>query len=136
MLKLYSHEADSAAFVALADGEAASVSTLVAVEFFCALRAKELAGMLVRGGAAIAFARYERDVGEGLWAPVDASGQVRQEARRVAQVCAAGRVGFSVRALDALHLASALVNRADALVTADKRLAKAAAKLGMDVLPA
>jgi uncharacterized protein len=70
---------------------------------------------------------------------------VREDATRLLESCmlvdvtdsllraAAGLAGASVRTLDAIHLASALRIDADELVAYDRRLAAAAAEMGMRV---
>lgn len=138
MVKLHVREADSAqvAAVLAAQQEIAVVSQLVETELWSTLIAKELNRQVPRGFAQIALGKYRQSLADGLLLGVAVNARVHEAAEEAVQRCARGRAGFALRAMDALHLGTALISHCDTVVSTDLRQRQGAVMLGLRVLPA
>jgi len=137
VVKLFVAEGESERLTALAGSQTvpALVSDLVEIELWSALMAKELAQAVPRGFASGALEDYRTGLVDGVMIAVALSARVREAAAETVRRCARGRTGFALRAMDALHLGTALASRCDAIVTTDTRQRQAAAILGLKILP-
>lgn len=106
-------------------------SMLAEAEFAFAVQHKELRGELRIGGAAELVNLFRKDVGAGHIQLYPLSRKVI--AQSVEFAITQRRPG-SLRTLDGLHMAAAILLRCRAVATADQRMQEAAAALGMDVI--
>lgn len=138
MLKLYVTEEDSSQFTRLmaSSNEAIATSTIVEAEILCAVYRKESAGGLKSGGAAAVLERFQKDCRAGRIVRISYSEEVIIGARQIVRLAFGGHGPVMLRALDAIHLASAVAIRARAIVATDLRLREMASKAGIAVLPA
>ena len=132
LIKRYVAESGSAEFDVFCTHSADElvISPLVSTEFESSLQRRLRMGQIA--------ASQVREVRERLHADI-ASGGWRLQAFEAAVFGRASdlviRLGAPLAALDALHLASALLCQAQSLATADKQLATAARKAGLRVFP-
>lgn len=130
LVKTYVQERGSAAAVEALGRYAMVTSAIAPIELTSALRRRRDSGDLAAGDMEPIRESIRRD--RSAWRLLSVDDSVLDRAEDVA-----GRV--AVRALDAVHLASALVFRderraAAPFITADERQRRAAAALGLDVL--
>lgn len=137
ILKLYVAEEDSPNFLRLlASTEDQIVSSAIAtMEMLCALHRKEHSGDLRPGGAEAIFRRFLADIEMGRIVTIPYGGDVMAEARKLVGLAFDRPRPLPVRSLDAIHVSSALVSKATALVATDKRVREIAALVRLKVLP-
>lgn len=137
LLKLFVEEDDSRVFAALI-GEATEgirTSELSRLELLRALWGKRLDGAIVPGAERVLMRRFENEVEMRRIILVPLRSDVRDEFEAVLKVCYTRPRPIRVRALDALHLASALACKAKEIVCTDRRMREAAGALRMDIHP-
>lgn len=137
LLKLFVEEDDSRVFAALI-GEATEgihTSELSRLELLRALWGKRLDGAIVPGAERVLMRRFENEVKMRRIILVPLRSDVRDEFEAVLRVCYTRPRPIRVRALDALHLASALACKAKEIVCTDRRMREAAGALRMDIHP-
>jgi predicted nucleic acid-binding protein len=137
LLKLYVPEPDSAYFlnlVAQAGGPVAS-SAIAGAEMLCAVYRKEAAGDLTAGGARASFRRFLADCKAGRIVQVPYGDDVTVAAEGIVQMALLSPRLIMIRALDAIHLASAILIRARVVITTDSRMREAAILAKLQVLP-
>lgn len=137
LLKLFVREDDSSVFATLI-GEAAEgihTSELSRLELLRALWGKRLDGAIMPGAERALMRRFESEVEMRHIILVPLRGDVRDEFETVLQVCYSRPRPIRVRALDALHLASALACKAKEIVCTDRRMREAAVALQMNIQP-
>jgi len=132
IIKLYVRESDSAGWqqVALGSVQPRVASALVEAEFAFALRHKEQRKELKLGGAAALIEVWRQDVAAGQSQVVSVSADVVARSVELARERA---VGATLRTLDGLHLATALLMKCRTIATADRRLHEAARCFGLHV---
>ena len=137
LLKLYVSEPESARMVQMATSIEGPIysSAIVTVEVISALARKERSGELSRGGSREVFTKIGRDVAVGRIAIIPFGDDVVREAAKLVRLPSAGSRRVMIRALDLIHLASAVAVRSRSIVTTDARLRELAALAGMEVLP-
>jgi predicted nucleic acid-binding protein len=137
LFKLYVPEGDSSYFLNLAteSGEALATSSITAVEILCGAHRKECAGMIRKGAANAALERFLSDCREGRLMAVPYGEDVIAAAKEVARLAFRGLLPVTVRALDAIHVASAMAVRADVMVATDLRLRAVADLVKLKLLP-
>ena len=135
LLKLYVREPDSPTFLAMLTQSTETIfsASIVDTEILCALVRKELSGDVPAGGASRLFEQFRAHVADGRITTVPYSSEVRSEAEQMVRRMA--RVSDVLRALDTIHLASAVQVRAKNLVSTDKRLRHIADRLGLTLMP-
>ena len=136
VLKLYTTEPDSAAYLRLAEQstEPVASSEILGVELAFALHQKELRGELKPGGAERLRQQFMTDVAAGRWLLAPVGTDVLTRAIHIAQKCFHRRPPLSLRTLDGIHLATALVLKARHVVSTDQRLRQTAVLLGLTLL--
>ena len=135
VLKLYTPEADSATFLTLA-GQATEPlvsSEILAAELYAAFCQKELRGELKNGAADRLHKQFDADCIAGRWLLIPLGRDVLGKAEHVTKAAYRHRHPVSLRTLDAIHLASALLCKASQIVTTDDRMKQAAAIAGLTV---
>jgi predicted nucleic acid-binding protein len=137
LLKLYVMEADSSQFtqLLLKSNQAIATSTIADTEILCAVYRKESAGGLKSGGAAAVLQKFQEDCRAGRIVRISYSEDVIIGARQIVRLAFGGQGPVMLRALDAIHLASAAVIDARAIVATDLRLREMALKIGLAILP-
>ncbi|CAN5880147.1 hypothetical protein BH24DEI2_BH24DEI2_07950 [soil metagenome] len=137
LLKLYAFEPDAAYFLNLVANDARPLLTadIAREEMLCALYRKELSGDVKPGEARVLFNRFLEDERNGRIIVIPNGQDVLAEAERLVKRCYAQTPPLTVRSLDVIHVASALVSKADAVVATDARLRDAAGVMGLNVLP-
>ncbi|MCX6638699.1 MAG: type II toxin-antitoxin system VapC family toxin [Acidobacteria bacterium] len=136
LLKLYVSEPESAKLVELVSAEGPILSSAIApVEMICALARKEGSGEMTRGGAREVFARIGRHLAAGRISIIPFGDDVVREAEKLVRLAASRERPVATRALDLIHLASAVATRSRTIVTTDARLRELAALAGLEVLP-
>jgi predicted nucleic acid-binding protein len=138
LIKLYVPENDSQVFLDLLASSNAAVVTadIASVEVLCTLHRKETVGDLRIGGAEALFERYLADTHSGRIMLIPNGRDITATARRVVAHAYQQSSPLFIRSLDALHIASAIIASADAVVATDKRLRDVATLMGLTVLPA
>ena len=138
LLKLFVEEDDSRIFAALMAESADGIQTseLSRLELLRAFWGKRLDGAIVPGAEKTLMRRFESEVEAGRINLVPLRGGIREEFESVLRICYTRPRPIRVRALDALHLASALAARATEVVCTVRRMREAAAALQMNVYPA
>ena len=137
LVKLYLAEADSAEFDHLMSraGRAIATSTIAAAELLCTAYRKESDGDLRSGGAAVAVGSFEKHCRTGRIVQIPYDEKVLARVDRLVQLALTGPRPLMLRALDAIHIATAVEARATAMVATDRRLREMAGRIGLDILP-
>lgn len=137
LLKLYVPEPDSAYFLDLisTSDEPVVTSAIAAAEVLCALFRKESATDLRPDGARALFRRFRADSQAGRILLVPHGVDLLQEMEKLARLAFEMRSPILIRSLDLIHLASAALSRATALVATVQRVRNLGALLGMELLP-
>ena len=136
LAKLYVSEPDSAQFTAyLAATGPITTSDLARWELFRVLDRQEAKGLLPNGAAEIVFACFLADVAAGKVGllPMDSPLETRfqQLVLRLQHL----NPPLEVRTLDGIHIATADLHGADALVATDANMRKCAAAIGLKLYP-
>lgn len=128
LLKWYVPEAGSDAFGEwIATQEQAEISRLTCLEVRSTLAKKLRIGQLDRQQAEETLARFQSDVGDGLFLLYT----LNDEDWLAAEIMLSTADGIPLRSLDALHLAVAQSRSISTLATGDRVLADAARAIGM-----
>lgn len=137
LLKLYVSEPDSPYFLDLIrrSDEPILSCNIAEVEVLCALYRKEQAGDLKTGAAIALFEEFSTDLSAGRIVSIPYGTDTVQESRRLVKTVYEEKPPLSIRSLDAIHLASALLSKAKSVVTTDGRLREGAGLFGLEVLP-
>ena len=137
LLKLYVPEPDSPQFLDLIaeTGRPIGSSAIAAVELLCAAHRKEQVGDLKKGGAASAFARFQQDCASGRIVSIPFGDEVLSQAQAVIRAAVSRSREPLLRSLDVIHVATALILRAPAVVATDRRLREMAASVNLKTLP-
>lgn len=135
LVTLYKEEATSASAASLMAGQTAGVrlSQLGELEFRNALHLAMFRGELTTNDAAPMQSLFQEDVANGIFiiTPVPAS-TLFAKAMELADRHSAG---LGTRSLDLLHVAAALLLKADTFLSFDERQRKAAKAEGLNVKP-
>ena len=137
VLKLYTPEPDSAAYLALA-GQATEpllTSEIMASELTFALHQKESRGDLKAGSAERVLKQFHADCAAGRWLLIPLGRDVLVRAAQLAKACYQRKPPVALRTLDGVHLATALLTKTAGLVTTDERMRQAARVLGLALVP-
>jgi predicted nucleic acid-binding protein len=136
VLKLYAAESDSARWraVAKASAEEFASSALLDLELAYALEQKEVRGELKAGAASHLLGLFREHCRSGQFILYPVGTDVMKVAAELAVRCYRAKEPVSIRTLDGLHLATAMLLKCHAMATADRRMTAAAALLKMPVL--
>ena len=137
LLKLYVPEPDSACFLNLIakSSEPVATSAIASAEVLCAVYRKEAAGDLKVGGARLSFRRFLADCKAGRIVQIPYGDDVTTAAEDIVQLALLRPKPIMIRALDAIHVASAMVMRATVVVTTDARMREVALLTKLQALP-
>jgi predicted nucleic acid-binding protein len=136
LAKLYVSEPDSAQFAAyLAATGPITTSELARWELFRVLARKEAEGLLPTGAAEAIFASFLQDVAAGKVVLVPISPLVETRFQQLVLRLHRLAPPLVVRSLDGIHLATADLEGADALIATDTHMRKCAAAIGLKLYP-
>jgi predicted nucleic acid-binding protein len=135
VVKLYTAELDSAEWedAAVLAGESLVSSALLRVELAYAFEQKEARGEILRGSTQALLRVFENDIAEGRYQLVPVGSDVLQTACKIAAECYHSQPVVSLRTLDGIHLATAILLKCKRIATADARMQAAAPLLGLDL---
>ena len=132
IVKLLSPEPDSVMFSQYCAGQLLHTSELALTEVFAALLAKERGGVIPRELRERANERLHSLVDKGTIPLVPLNRVALNKSNGVLRQC---HPDIPLRTLDAIHIASADLCQQFPVVTNDKRMRDAAARLGLPVFP-
>lgn len=132
VVKLVTHESDSAHWARLVDGQILFSSELMLTECFSALQRKEREGALTSSHRRRAWRAIEKDLTERRLSLVGVSRDVLLTANVVLAAC---HPQIALRSLDAIHLACAQRCQSWPIVTNDQRMRQAAQRLALPLAP-
>jgi uncharacterized protein with PIN domain len=136
LAKIYVAEPDSAQFVAyLAATGPITTSELTRWELFRVLARKEADGLIPVGAAEVLFDSFLAKVGSGDVGLVPMSAAVESRFQQLVLRLHRLNPPLRVRTLDGIHVATADLQGADALVATDSKMRKCAAAIGLKVYP-
>jgi len=133
ILALYVKESLSPQAVALAtkQEQALTSSAILEYEMIIALHAKEAKGEIPKGSAIRVLTKFQSDLLRGRFMIAPLGRDIVTQASRIAKDCAQAGLPLFLRTLDGIHIATAI--EASVIITSDKRMAAAAAHLGVSV---
>ena len=133
VLKLYTPEPDSTVYLTQAGQSTDPLlsSAVLRIELYYALRQKELRGDITSGAADHSIQQFEADCNKGRWTLVAIAQDVLVKANELARICYTHRPPVHLRTLDGIHLATAILAKAQQVVTTDTRMRTAAGILGI-----
>lgn len=144
LVKLYLEEADSAVFEQhlldttspiIITPSPPVISEIGLYEARATFHRKESEGALPNGGAQTLYARLAQDVTTRKVTVIDFGEALEQKYEQILSRCYKMKPFIPIRALDAIHLASALSASETEIVATDKRLRDAAGALGLSLFP-
>ena len=135
LVSLYTPDANSQAAAAEAKRSTTTlfISPFVELEFTNALQLRVFRKELTKGEASAAHAVIQNDLAAGVYSVQPVSATVFDTAKRVSLKHTAG---IGSRSLDVLHVAAALVMRAEVLLSFDDNQRKLAKAVGLRAAPA
>jgi len=135
ILALYIKESLSPQAVALAtkQEQALTSSAILEHEMIFALHAKEAKGEIPKGSAIRVLTKFQSDLLRGRFMIAPLGRDIVNQASRIAKDCAQAGLPLFLRTLDGIHIATAIELKASVIITSDKRMAAAAAHLGVSV---
>jgi len=136
LAKLYVSEPDSGQFAAyLAATGPITTSELARWELFRVLARKEAEGLIPTGAADAIFGNFRADVAVGKVTLVPMSALVETRFQQLLLRLHHLTPPLVVRTLDGVHIATADLQGADALVVTDRNMRKCAAAIGLKLYP-
>jgi predicted nucleic acid-binding protein len=137
LIKLYVRESDSRYFINLAKTSSNPLlsSDVTRQEMLCALYRKEVAGDLKVKAASKLFEKFMNDEETGRILIIPNGRDVVIETEKLVKQSYGKNLPIMIRALDAIHVASALFAKATTMIATDRRLRDVALLTGLKVLP-
>lgn len=132
IVKLVSHEPDSAAYNALVAGHAVVTSELAVAEVRSALLAKERATRLSRRDRMTGWQIFQEKVAEQEILLLPLGRQVIERAGGIVDQC---HPEVALRTLDAIHVATAELHGGVRMLSSDQRVCEACEFLGLPLVP-
>jgi predicted nucleic acid-binding protein len=108
---------------------------ITVTEMLTSLYRKEFLGEIKKGGAAKLFEHFKAQLASGRIALVPSSKETTLHAESIIRRAYKATKPIMIRALDVIHIASALANRSTVLITTDERLKEVAHLVDLKVLP-
>ncbi len=136
LVKLYCQERDSDVYLNFLNKQEGLIvtSSLAFSELAFAFQQKEIRGELKKGGAKILISHLHDDLKEGILTLLPLGSDVIEESIRIGALCYQQTDPFFLRTLDSLHLATAVVFKQKAIMTADTRMKEGAKRIGLKLL--
>lgn len=132
IVKLVSHEPDSAAYHAIVAGQPIVTSELAVAEVRSALLAKERAGRISRQDRLTGWRLFQEKVFEQEFVLLPLSRHVIERAGGVIDQC---HPHVALRTLDAIHVATAELHGSERMCSSDQRVCDASDFLGLSPVP-
>ena len=132
IVKLVSHEPDSAAYHGMVTGHAVVTSELAVAEVRSALLAKERAGRISRLARLTGWRLFQDKVREQEFVLLPLNRQVIERAGAVIDQC---HPNVPLRTLDAIHVATAELHGGEQMCSSDQRLRAASDLIGLSLVP-
>ncbi len=137
LLKLYVPEPDAEYFLSLVsrDEQPVCSSSIATVEILCAVSRKERSGEIKPGSVNSILRKFKADCGSGRIVLVPYGEDVLARSEQVVRLAFRPPHAVIVRSLDVLHIASALLVGAKAMIATDTRLREVALLAGLKLVP-
>jgi predicted nucleic acid-binding protein len=137
LVKLSVDEYDSEQFRSLTSSSPSNelTSSITSTELLCVLLRKEREALIAPGSGWRLFRKFQAQCDSGVISLIPYNQDVTLEVERLARLAYGQPRPILIRSLDLIHVASAKVGGADAIVTTDKRLAALARLLQIPVIP-
>jgi len=132
IVKLVSHEPDSAAYHGIVTGNAVLTSELAVAEVRSALLAKERAGRISHRDRLAGWRLFQNKVNEQEFVLLPLNRQVIERAGAVIDQC---HPNVPLRTLDAIHVATAELHGGEAMCSNDQRVCEASDLIGLSLVP-
>jgi predicted nucleic acid-binding protein len=132
IVKLVSHEPDSAAYHGIVTGHAVVTSELAVAEVRSALLAKERAGRISRLARLTGWRLFQDKVREQEFVLLPLNRQVIERAGAVIDQC---HPRVPLRTLDAVHVATAELHGGEQMCSSDQRVCAASDFIGLALVP-
>ena len=132
IVKLVSHEPDSAADHAIADGVPIATSELAVAEVRSALLAKERMGRISHRDRVTGWRLFQDKVRDQEFLLLPLNRQVVERAGTVIDQC---HPKIPLRTLDAIHVATAELNGGEQMCSSDQRVNDASDFIGLALVP-
>ena len=131
IVKLVSHEPDSAAYHALVAGYSIATSELAVAEVRSALLAKERAGRISRQARLTGWRLFQDKVRDEEFVLLPLTRPVIERAGAVIDQC---HPKVPLRTLDAIHVATAELHGAEQMCSSDQRVCEASEFIGLSLV--
>lgn len=136
LAKLYLVEPDSGTFDALAQRTVPiRISPLVRYEARLTFLRRERDGVIAAHAAVVLSRRLDQDIADGKIEVIAPDFAIENQFEQVVQACMNRAVPISIRTLNALHVAAALLVGETEFLSNDQRQRAAAMAVGLAVLP-
>ncbi len=132
IVKLVSHEPDSAAYHALVAGQSLVTSELAVTEVRSALLAKERAGRISRAHRLAGWRVFQDKVRDEEFLLLALNRQVLERAGGMIEQC---HPQVPLRSLDAIHVATMELHGGEAMLSSDQRVCQACELLSLPRVP-
>ncbi|MHB8521454.1 MAG: type II toxin-antitoxin system VapC family toxin [Limisphaerales bacterium] len=132
LVKLVSHEPDSAVYHAIVLGNAVVTSELAVAEVRSALLAKERGGRISRQARQAGWRLFQDKVRDCEFVLLPLNRQVVERAGAVIDQC---HPRVRLRTLDAIHVATAELHGGEDLCSSDERVREASGVIGLPLVP-
>lgn len=133
VLALYAPEEISSQAAELASLEKGQIhsSSILEFEMTFAVHAKEARGEIPRGSSTRVLSQFQTDLQRGRYLLVPLGIDIKACTTDIAARTTQAEPPFFLRTLDGIHIATALELGSSELITADRKMADAAARLGI-----
>jgi predicted nucleic acid-binding protein len=130
IVKLVSHEPDSAAYHAIVAGQAVVTSELAVAEVRSALLTKERAGRITRQARLTGWRLFQDKVRDQEFSLLALDRRVIERAGAVIDQC---HPNVALRTLDAIHVATAELHGGEQMCSSDQRVCDASDFIGLSL---
>ena len=132
LVKLVSHEPDSAAYHGIVAGQPVVTSELAVAEVRSALLAKERTGRISRQARVTGWRLFQDKVRDQEFILLPLNRQVIERAGAVIDQC---HPNVALRTLDAIHVATAELHGGEQMCSSDQRVCDASDFIGLALVP-
>jgi predicted nucleic acid-binding protein len=132
IVKLVSHEPDSAAYHAIVAGQPVVTSELAIAEVRSALFTKERTGRISHQARVTGWRLFQEKIRQQEFVLLPLNRQVIERSGTVIEQC---HPDVALRTLDAIHVATAELNGGEIMCSSDSRVCEAADHIGLTRTP-
>lgn len=132
IVKLVSHEPDSAAYHDLVTGQPVVTSELAVAEVRSALLAKERAGRITRADRRTGWRLFQDKLRDQEFLLLELNRQVIERAGGLVEQC---HPHVPLRTLDAIHVATLELHGGERMLSSDRRVCEACELIGLPLIP-